>query len=315
MKLPVLPVMLTAAMCLPAWASNDVKKGEFEFKTFEIPGTPVGLEKLGVERINDQFTSIGYVEAAPYFGFLRKEDGKVIDLNDPLSTGASQYTLANGANNLGTVVGYFWDTANSQYSAFFYRDGKFETYNFPGLPQYSDTLVTGINDFGSYCGYYEAAPSYAGVPFVNLGGKIITDFAIPGATFIEPESVNDFDQVAGVWVDSAGLDHGFLRDRDGKITEIDVPGAASPGTAVLGVNIFGWVSGHFFDTESHEHGFVRSPKGDYYQIDVPGAATDLALGGTAGGGLNDQGAVAGHYDPKDGGAEREYIATPKFPIR
>ena len=108
--------------------------------------------------------------------------------------------------------------------------------------------------------------------------------------------------------------HGFLRDKTGKITIIDVPGAAFTGTILIGVNNFGWTSGHFWDSRNHEHGFVRSPRGHFYQVDVPGADTVTAGSGTAGGGLNDFGVFVGHFDPEGGGVERGFIAKPDFDL-
>jgi hypothetical protein len=52
---------------------------------------------------------------------------------------------------------------------------------------------------------------------------------------------------------------------------------------------------------------VRLPSGQLYQIDVPGAAQ------TAGGGLNDPGAVLGHYVDQSG-VYHGYIAIPEFPL-
>jgi len=196
-----------------------------------------------------------------------------------------------------TVVGYIWDSADSpnHFAGFFYHNGKFDNYNVPGLPTGSDTVTYGINDFGAFCGFYGVPPDYDYVPFVNFAGHIDTNFNIPGAPTIPgtpaiyPLEVNNLGQVAGSWYESndkggLGLEHGFVRQPNGKIIEIDVPGAGSLGTQVQGVNNFGWVSGHFWKgPNNYEHALVLSPQGVLYQIDVPGAATTLAGGGTGGG--------------------------------
>jgi len=250
---------------------------------------------------------------SPTFGFLRRPDGDTIELQDPLNTGPFVYTLASGVNAQGTVVGYYFDTANDQYSGFFYRGGKFTTYNVPGLPQFSATTILGLNELGAFCGYYQAAPAYAAVPYVNWFGHIDTNFPIPASTFTEPQSVNNRGQVAGSYYDGS-MYHGFLRDEWGHITIIDVPGAAFTGTVLIGLNNFGWTSGHFWDSGNHEHGFIRSPRGHFYQVDVPGADTVTAGSGTAGGGINDFGVFVGHFDPQGGGVERGFIARPDFDL-
>ena len=102
--------------------------------------------------------------------------------------------------------------------------------------------------------------------------------------------------------------HGFVRDPKGNISTVDVPGASTAanfGTNLLGINNFGWVSGHFTDGSGGEHGFIGVPNEHswkFFQIDVPGATA------TSGGGLNDFGAIAGHYVTN--GQQLGYIASP-----
>jgi probable HAF family extracellular repeat protein len=303
---------MAASLCTLAHASDKIVPGKFKITTFDVPGTPSGLGYLGVENINDWGTVVGYSNAAPEIGFIRQPNGTITDLADPLSNGSFQLTQADGINNEGTIVGYYFDTAHDEYSGFLYQKGTFTTYNFPGLPQYSDTAILGINDFGAFVGFYEVPPAYAVVPFANFNGHIDTNFTIAGSILTEPIAINDLGEVAGIYEDSSDVYHGFFRDLKGKITTIDVPGAAAPGSEVLGLNNFGWMSGHFWDADSHEHGFVRSPDGDFFQIDVPKANITTPNAGTAGGGVNDFGVVAGHYDPDNGAVEQGYIAVPEF---
>ncbi|HMD42498.1 MAG TPA: hypothetical protein VKH45_05450 [Candidatus Acidoferrum sp.] len=317
MKVRFLLLLLAMSLCTLLYAAGGITSGSFNFSTFAVPDTPFP-GSLGVEHISNSKIIVGYTSPPslnPTSGFTRHPNGNIVTLQDPLSSGAFQYTLASGVNTQGTVVGYYFDTANDQYSGFFYHGGTFTTYNIPGLPPYSATTILGINEFGAICGYYQAAPAYATVPYVNWWGHIDTNFPIPASVFTEPESVNDLGVVAGSFEDSSKVFHGFIRHLDGTITTVDVPGAAYTGTVLIGINNFGWTSGHFWDSGNHEHGFVRSPKGHFYQIDVPGADTVTPGLGTAGGGLNDEGTVVGHFDPAGGGAEIAYIASPDFDMK
>lgn len=65
--------------------------------------------------------------------------------------------------------------------------------------------------------------------------------------------------------------HGFIRHSDGTFTQLDVPGAFSPGfTLAYGIDDTGHVVGWFADVDLREHGFVYD--GNTYTIfDVPGA--------------------------------------------
>jgi probable HAF family extracellular repeat protein len=314
MKAPLAMALMAAFLCASAYASDGITPGKFKLTIFDVAGTPSGYGGLGVESINDAGIIVGYSDASPEIGFIREKNGGIKDLADPLSNGSFQFTQADGINSKGTVVGYFYDTANSQYSGFFYQNGEFTTYNIPGLPKLSDTAVLGINDSGAFVGFYEVPPAYALVPFVNTGGHIDTDFKIPSSTLTEPVAINKSGQIAGLFIDKSKAYHGFFRAENGAIKVIDVPGSGALGGYVLGLNDSGWMSGHFWDKENHEHGFLRSPGGQFYQIDVPGANTTTAKDGTGGGGLNNDGVVVGHFDPDNGSIEKGYIAIPEFSL-
>jgi hypothetical protein len=313
MKNRIIVGVLAVAVCLPAWARMHSQRNQLRFETFAVPGTPVGNANLGVETINDFFQVVGYTQitsGSEYHGWERGINGKITPLNDPLSTTPAPYTFVTGNNDWGVVTGYFWNSAPQNFSGFFYANGKYTTYNIPGLPAYSDTLVYSVNDLGDFCGLYQLPPNYTAVPFVNIRGTVETaNFNIPASVRTYPLYINDLGQVAGSWYDSAGKEHGFLRDANGSIQLFDAPGAGPLGTQMNGWNVRGWKSGHYWDANNYEHGFVLSPRGKFYAIDVPGAATALSGGGTSGGGINNEGFLTGHYDPADGGPDRGYIVA------
>lgn len=307
-KHKILSSLITSlALAGVAYGSDGIKPGTYEFKQFNVPNN----HNLGVNAINDLGSIVGYysIPQGAIQGFLRSPDGDLTTVVDPADQGGatSGFTEAYGINFEGTVVGYFHDTAAAQYSGFFYRGGKFTTYNIPGLPPQSSTGVLGVNDLGVFCGFYSEAPSFASAnAFENQHGKL-TEFSYPAAPLTYAFVINDFGQIGGYYVNSAGVYHGFFREWNGELTDVTVPGASTTpgiGTLVLGLNNFGWISGHFWDTSNKEHGFVRSPGGQFFQIDVPGAQQ------TGGGGLNDEGAVVGHFVDSSGNWIG-YIATPK----
>lgn len=308
MKNRLIVSLLMAAVCLPAWAKMHSQKN-LHFETFAVPGTPVGTAFLGVENINDLFQITGFVQIQyqeQYFGFTRGMNGKITDLNEP-NTSAPPYTFAAGTNIWGVTAGYFWNTAENHFSGFYYRNGKYTTWEVPGLPAGSHTFIYAINDLGDIAGFYQLPGSPTFYPFVTRYGKMDTNFNIPGATLVYPVALNDLGQATGLWVDSNGTFHGYVRQVDGHIQTVDAPGAGPMGTELFGLNLCGWMSGHYWDSQNHEHGFVISPRGKFHSFDVPGAAKNLSGGGTGGGNINDEGAVAGHYDPANGGPDRGYV--------
>jgi hypothetical protein len=88
--------------------------------------------------------------------------------------------------------------------------------------------------------------------------------------------INNRGQVVGQTLDAAGQTIGFLRDPDGKLTIIDLPGRAEVGE-VLALNDRGQVAGLWEDraeTPTVEpgthHGFVWD-RGRLAKFDVPGS--------------------------------------------
>jgi hypothetical protein len=186
-------------------------------------------------------------------------------------------------------------------------NGTFATYIFPSLPAGSETAVNQTNRIGALCGYIvqNVAPFSAQAFIRPPGGSGTLLFSVTNAADTYCYGINDSYTIAGEYLDSAGVWHGFTRTAGGTVTTIDAPGASTTpgtqpcptqdggnpiaGTVVQGINASGDVSGHFWETSYNEHGFVLSHTGVFTQIDVPGAFQ------TSGGELNDGLWIAGHY--------------------
>src|SRR5207302_3211005 len=96
-----------------------------------------------------------------------------------------------------------------------------------------------------------------------------TTIDVPGATGTTASGINGTGQIVGIYVDTGGLSHGFLRDAGGTYSAIDIPGATS--TAASGINDIGQIVGSFLDT-GDTHGYLMDAGGAYSAINVPGAA-------------------------------------------
>jgi hypothetical protein len=287
-------------------AGNTLVPGDFYFSYFNLLG--LGSTTLQTNHINDLGVIVGEysISAGAHKGYVRSANGQLTTIVDPQDKGGQTkgYTVAFGNNAEGTVVGEFLNTQLGYYQGFFYINGMFTNYSLPGLPTGSNTAISGINEIGDFCGYYDTPNSPPLAAFLSQAGKIIF-ISVTGSTAAYADSINDFDFVTGIYQDSGGKSHGFLRDPKGNVSTVDVPGAA--GMVYLGINNFGWVSGNFMDSSSISHGFIGVPNGnsyEFFQIDVPGAAQ------TTGGGLNDFGVVPGHYFTSTG-QQLGYIAFPR----
>jgi probable HAF family extracellular repeat protein len=110
-----------------------------------------------------------------------------------------------------------------------------------------------------------------------------------------PAGINNRGQISGEFL-APDRESGFLRNRRGRITKIDLPGAA--GTQVDKINDRGQIIGNYsrvapFLPGEGSRGFVLH-RGKLTRIDVPGARL------TAPHGINDRGHVVGQYNFAEG---------------
>jgi hypothetical protein len=138
--------------------------------------------------------------------------------------------------------------------------------------------------------------------YVRSNQGVITVFDAPSAgtgafqgTFpFSPLIMNANGAITGWSTDSAFVSHGFLRDKDGSITEFDVPGAtAGPGTFPFAIGPNAEITGFYDMGTDGNHGFLRDKRGVITTFDVPGAGTGTGQG-TFGGGFTADGTIMGN---------------------
>jgi hypothetical protein len=110
--------------------------------------------------------------------------------------------------------------------------------------------------------------------------------------------INDFSALAGTYVDTKGVGHGFVLNKkligSGYNTvKFDVP-HSSQNLSVIAISNFGAVLGGYSDSNFVSHGFVRDYWGKITIVDPPGST------GTYPGGINDFGFVSGSYTDANG---------------
>jgi hypothetical protein len=142
-----------------------------------------------------------------------------------------------------------------------------------------------------------AAEARAGVTFVT--------FDVPAAalgTF--PSAINTTGEIAGTYLDSGGVSHGFVRRADGTITAFDVPQAFS--TTPNGINDKGVIAGFYGLDFRTNAGFVRGRDGTITTFEAPGNSADTI--GTA---IDATGTVVGVYDNLDTGYGIGFSRSPR----
>lgn len=161
------------------------------------------------------------------------------------------------------------------------------------------------NSWGTIVGYY-IDPNNISHGFLRSPDGHFTTIDAPGATLtnslgegIYAMSINDQGEVAGQFLDSNLIYHGFIRYPDGRLSFFDVKGAGTgqnQGTVGEGINSEGDVSGYYIDANGAGHGFVRSCDGVITTFDAPGAGTGAGQGTFAGEkSINAAGEISGSY--------------------
>lgn len=120
---------------------------------------------------------------------------------------------------------------------------------------------------------------------VDGGSLVCRQIDIAGAKSTAAMAINERGDIGGQFTDAQNVTHGFLMDRHGDISIIDVPGSAR--TTVVGMNAEGDMVGRA-DIGGIAHGYVLS-RGTYTLLRYSGATFTNAQG------INARGDVVGRY--------------------
>jgi len=216
-------------------------------------------------------------------GFVRFSDGSfsdpIVDPNDTVG-----FTEGRGINNSRTIAGDYAISDGTLHS-FFLSGSTFTEYDVPGTVQ---TNLLSINDPGDFTGGFDPDGSGVFQAFVGRGGTLTT-FSVPGSLSTFAYEINNNKKlVVGYYIDSAGILHGYYRDRNGALHfPIDPPG--SVGTVLFGVDNKNEVVGRYADASGATHGLFFVPPDSFSTFDYPGS-TFTSLNG-----INQQGFIVGRY--------------------
>ena len=175
--------------------------------------------------------------------------------------------------------------------------------NAPSVPMSPDasagTSATAINDRGDILGGYgDTSRIGKDLLFVRDRKGLFTRIAdpFPRDSLTELVDINNRREIVGFsYATKADLDrgisHGFRLDKRGRLTRIDVPGAAL--TVPFRSNDRGQVVGFYADADMKFHGFVWKD-GEFATVDVPGASATFLFG------VNNRGQTVGQYLDSNG---------------
>ena len=155
------------------------------------------------------------------------------------------------------------------------------------------TIPLSINPAGEVTGYYFDTDSFAHGFLRDAKGNV-TDFDAPGAStacffgLTVAQGINAAGEITGNYYDSpVCISHGFLRERNGAIIVVDVPGFID--TFPETINNAGETAGWGFDATGAEHGFLRDNRGFFTTFDLPNLENSGSMQ------INPAGVIAGFW--------------------
>jgi hypothetical protein len=281
-KAGVLATLLGLSLGASQAKAGEEPKYQFITLPLPVPGQAVG--------INDEGLVTGFY-TDPATGDVFSFQYLHGDLKTGISGPGDTYTSIGPANNFGLEGGNYGDLSNQQAVIYDIRRGTFTPL--PEIPGMPFSFGDGLNDFGHASGI--AYPSGNWLDGGNgLGTNWIWDgrdysfFEVPGAVNgTVAGGINDWDQVAGFFIDASGSPQGFVKDGS-HYTTFNEPGSLY--TLAFGIDNQGVVAGEYVDTNGYHHGYFWS-EGKFTTVDV----TLPAANGTLWYQANVHGDLAGLY--------------------
>jgi len=231
----------------------------------------------------------------------------------PGSTDTELYQINNG----GLIAATYGDNVGNGVHAAIY-DSVHNT--FTTLPDSTNlnspfNEATGINNHGLVTGTMYNLPSASSGSTVSIiqgqswiwngtsYSPVTVSAADPTTGGVITASINDAGTVVGLYTDSAGASHGFMKTLTGTATTLDYSlfGLPASGTEATGINNNGVVVGSFSDG-SVWHGFIYQNGTFSAPIDFP----ETGVTNTFVTAINDNGDLAGYYDDATG--EHGFVA-------
>ena len=167
--------------------------------------------------------------------------------------------------------------------------------------------VTAINVWGTSVGnFMDNRGNFVGHGLIRHADGRLTTFDAPGAGTGTDQGtscpgcvsgLNAWGAIAGTYIDSNSVQHGFLRSPNGEFTTFDAPGAGTgsyqgtgcPSDCPTSLNNSGAIVGTYIDSNFVFHGYLRTPDGNTVTVDPLGSVFTWSSG------MNGLGTITGYY--------------------
>ena len=231
----------------------DPATSSFTSIDYPNPACTTGTDARGINKHGD-ITGTCTDSANNFYGYLLTADGF-----SPVQAPGHLSTIAQSISPDGRIVGCIHDTntgstmfgMSQDSGAFTFFGGKFGGLDGMGF------MNNGITKGGKRFAGLFMDMSVNRVRAYTVRRGVATAFDYPDAAFTQAWNVNTQGDVVGVYRDSGGRVHGYMRSDDGEFASIDFPGATL--TRAFGINDAGDIVGTYVASGS-QHAFVRNVK-------------------------------------------------------
>jgi probable HAF family extracellular repeat protein len=288
---------LTGALMGATLLAGTAAQAKATYVPIAFPAGAVTVLPFGIN--DDNIIAGGYTDSnGVLHGFYGPPDGSnytTFDMTDGSTPEARAIRNDGSITGLALVSGFtfgeeFYRSPTGEITLLTDPDGNVQ-----------DGVAQGGNDHGVYVGDYLNNGTRLG--FEGKAGKYKSQFTLPigGVTSTNPRQINKRHVVAGGYIDSSGIQHGFVLDH-GNLTSFDAPNSVNVTTAE-GINDKGQVSGLYTDSSGNRHAFL------YDVTNATFTAIDPGDGSTAqeAWGINNKGLIV--FDTNSGA--NPYIYCPK----
>lgn len=270
------------------------------FTTIDAPGAASvrGYGTSGVS-INSAGDTAGFFTDTNgvAHGFIRTSAGSIATFDAP-GAGTAPFlgTMVRAINASGNASGFYSVAIDISHSYIRTSSGTLTEFDPPSsigsdalCLNDSGAVAGGLLDFNGHHGFVRGADgTFAVIDPTGNASEV---------NVVIPTQINSSGAVAGYYIDTNGVDHGFLRDSSVAITILDAPGAGTSratGTDISDINTHGVMVGGIgvgtangvVDTT---HSFMLAANGTYTFFEPPQAVSSIAEG------INDNGVIVGEY--------------------
>jgi hypothetical protein len=300
---------VASALIAPAAYADGPRLVEFSVPGAATTASPICGLNCGTVPfdINDEGTVVGsYTDASvvPH-GFIRARNGHITTFDAPgagLGANLNEGTVPYSINDFGVIAGQYQDSSFVFHGFIRYPWGTFTTFEVTGAAASAGagTQAVSINNWGETAGFYVNDAGTHG--FVRSWNGASAGFDPAGSIYTQvclESCLNDAGTAVGFFLDGSLVFHGFVRSRDGTLTQIDGPNAgtgAFTGTFAASINDAGVITGYTVDDNGVGYGYIRHPDGTFSApLGVPGAFTGVN-GGTVLYAINAAGTTTGAWE-------------------